>query len=262
MALDISSLLKGQAPRSQGDAMPANNEVAQGPALSTVAREMAELRAASVPLPRRGFQRLLTPAGLLSHLKNAGPSVLIGSALAILLMSAIWFARQKPYTAPETAAVTTPQSTVVSAPAIRTTPAATVPLIKTLPVAAHSKRAKQPAVASAQVPKSPAETSLLQLHLQHHLRAGTVSVWSDGRLLYTHEIRGETTKKLVLFRGVEGLNSADLHVPTGEHTLRVRVQSEDNSYDQSAEIGAKVRKDAEQVLTVKCDRQRLSLTMQ
>ena len=47
MALDISSLLKGQAPRSQGDPMPANGDPAQPPSLSTVAREMAEIRASA-----------------------------------------------------------------------------------------------------------------------------------------------------------------------------------------------------------------------
>lgn len=256
MALDISSLLKGQAPRSQGDSTPANGDPAQPPSLSTVAREMAEIRAGGkTPAPKKLTS--FSPLRMVGAVRNAGPSVLIGSAVAVLLMSVAWFARQKPDLTPETPSA---RVAVAAAPAVETAPAVNVPIAKTVLVPATSDGQKK--IAAVKSPKRASDVSLVQLHLQHHFKSGTVSVWSDDHLLYTHDIRGEATKKLVLFRGVQGISSADLHVPLGAHKLRVRVQSPENAYDQSAEVDAVVRKDAEQVLTVKCDKQRLSVVVQ
>ena len=253
MALDISSLLKGQAPRSQGDATPVNGEP---PALSTVAREMEEIRAAATTPPQKALT-FFSPLRLVAAVRHAGPSVLIGSALAVLLMSVIWFARQKPDLTPETPSA---RATVTAPPPAKTAPAVNVEIAKSPPLPATPKAQKK--IVPTKSSKRDVELSLLQLQLQHHFKSGTISVWSDDHLLYTHDIRGEATKKLVLFHGVEGINSADLHIPAGEHKLRVRVQSPESAYDQSAEVDAKLVKDAEQVLAVKCDKQRLFLAVQ
>jgi len=257
MALDLSSLLRGQTPRSQGDSTPANGDPAQPPALSTVAREMAEIRAAA-RTPQQKALAFFSPIRIAGAIRHAGPSVLIASAMTVLLMSIIWFARQKPDLTPETPSA---RAATPTAPVVKTAPSLNVAIAKTAP-SLPAKPAGPKRVAPPKSPKPSSEVSLVQLHLQHHFKSGTVSVWSDDQLLYTHDIRGEATKKLVLFHGVEGISSADLHIPTGEHKLRVRVQSPEGTYDQSGEVDATLRKDTEQVLTVKCDKQHLSVAVQ
>ena len=264
MALDLSSLLRGQAPRSQGDTTPSEGDQQnlQPPALSTVAREMAAIRAASAQTSQRRFANIFSPAHLLGTLRQAGPSILIASSIAVLLMSAVWFARQKPYTAPATPPASSTDVAASKPPLLKNTPLAPASIGKTAVHVATPKPQKRAVIAEVKPVQPPVETSLLQLHLQHHLKSGTVSVWSDGKLLYSHELHGDSTKKLVVFHGVQGMSSADLHLASGQHKLRVRVQSPETSYDQAAEIEANLRKDSEQVLNVKCDKQRLSLTMQ
>ncbi|HZQ68528.1 MAG TPA: serine/threonine-protein kinase [Terriglobales bacterium] len=247
LALDLSSLLKGQAPRSQGDSASPTGEPAQPSALSTVAREMAEIRSATTQLHQRRISAFLSPLRLLEMLRHQAPAILTATAVFVLLFSGVWIIRQKPFATPGTPP---PSSSVIS-----TTP-------KSLPV--PDLRQLQPITSAAlakQTKRAP-EMASLQLQLMHHFKSGTVSVWSDNRLVYTHEIHGEPTKKLVVFRGVQGKDLAKLRVPAGSHQLRVRVQSQESTYDQSAEIVATLRKDAEQVLSAKCDKQRLALVLQ
>src|SRR6185369_3248445 len=75
MALDLSSLLRGQTPRSQGDSTPPNGDPAQPPALSTVAREMAEIRAAA-RTPQQKALAFFSPIRIAGAIRHAGPSVL------------------------------------------------------------------------------------------------------------------------------------------------------------------------------------------
>ena len=247
MALDISSLLEGQVPRSQGDVTPlAEENAAHSAALSTVAREMAEIRTARAPARQQH-----APFFGLGNLKNAGPSILISTAATVLLMSGLWFARQKPYSAPETPPSSSSQ---VVAPAI---PSPSAP-----PVTKTASVGQKTVTAGSKQPKGLQDVSLLLLRLEHHLKSGTVSVWSDNRLVFKHDLHGEATKKLVVFHGMQGTDAANLRLAPGHHQLRVRVQSADSTYDESGEVTADLLKDSAQVLNVKCDKQRLSLTVQ
>jgi serine/threonine-protein kinase len=72
-------------------------------------------------------------------------------------------------------------------------------------------------------------TSTLVIGINYPFQEGTVSVQSDSRVIYTHSLKGEAKKRLGVFKTVEGRDSGTVHLSSGEHQLRVHVQS--NAYD-------------------------------
>ena len=79
---------------------------------------------------------------------------------------------------------------------------------------------------------SVAAVSTLVIGIDYPFTDGNVSISTDTRVLYEHPLKGETTKRLGLFQKVQGHDSGSVHLPTGEHQLRVRVQSKADGYDQ------------------------------
>jgi serine/threonine-protein kinase len=90
----------------------------------------------------------------------------------------------------------------------------------------------------------------LQIQVQHHFREATLSLWIDSRLAYSHSLHGENKKHLLVLRGVEGYETAKLQVPVGEHNLRVRGQSDENSIDESKTITTNFAKGDEKILRI------------
>ncbi|MBV9609607.1 MAG: serine/threonine protein kinase [Acidobacteria bacterium] len=91
---------------------------------------------------------------------------------------------------------------------------------------------KTDAVPAAEPPKP----ATIHLSIQHSFKSGNVTVWSDGQLIYLRELSGTTTKHLVVLSHSEGFEAAQLKVPVGEHTIKVRVQADD--FDDSNSIQA------------------------
>lgn len=102
--------------------------------------------------------------------------------------------------------------------------------------------------------------STLQVQVEHHLAAATLRMWSDGRLVYTHDLHGESKKHLVVFKKVEGTDAETVRVPAGKHHIRVQIEAD--GYDQSDAILATFSRDQTQVLQVRCDKDKLALTLQ
>lgn len=99
---------------------------------------------------------------------------------------------------------------------------------------------------------------------KHQLRAcrsPSNSVWVDERLAYEASLRGGMKKRLLLFRRVRGNQSRSLLLPTGEHRLRVRVQSAGIGYDQEASILGTFGREVERTLQVKCNNKKLELKL-
>ena len=88
--------------------------------------------------------------------------------------------------------------------------------------------------AAATTPKSaPHEDgSTLLIGIDYPFEDGTVSVLSDSRVVYSQPLKGETKKRLGLFRAVEGRDLGTIHLATGEHQLGVHVQSSGAAYDE------------------------------
>src|SRR5713226_1483390 len=96
--------------------------------------------------------------------------------------------------------------------------------------------------------------STLRISVEHHFGTANLSVWIDEKLTYSYPLRGAVKKRMLLFRGVQGYFSDSVEVAGGEHLIRVRVLSADNSYDQSGSIRGSFAPGSEKVLTTQFDK--------
>jgi len=90
-----------------------------------------------------------------------------------------------------------------------------------------------------------------------------VWVWLDNVLVYTHSLQGDKSRRALVFQRIVGHQSEAVTVPMGKHEVRVRVESDPESYDQSSGItDAFIR--AEGTLRIICDKKHddLQLTLQ
>ena len=97
------------------------------------------------------------------------------------------------------------------------------------------------------------QSARLRIAVEHHFAAANLSVWIDDKL-YTYSLRGATRKRVILFTSVRGYLSDSVHVPAGEHHIRVRALSADNSYDLSENISASFAPLSAKVLTIGFDK--------
>jgi hypothetical protein len=96
--------------------------------------------------------------------------------------------------------------------------------------------------------------STLRILVEHHFGTAHLSVWIDEKLTYNYSLRGAVKKRMLLLKGVQGYFSDSVEVTGGEHLIRVRVLSEDNSYDQSGSIRGSFVPGSEKVLTTRFDK--------
>ena len=95
--------------------------------------------------------------------------------------------------------------------------------------------------------------STLRISVEHHFGTAHLSVWIDEKLTYSYSLRGAVKKRMLLLKGVQGYFSDSVEVAGGEHLIRVRVLSADNSYDQSGSIRGTFAPGGEKVLTTQFD---------
>ena len=111
----------------------------------------------------------------------------------------------------------------------------------------------------AVVPQSDAN---LRIDVEHPFSSGKVSLWVDGKLKYTEALHGESKKKLIVFRKMEGHTFDKIQVPSGKHSLRVRVQSTEQYYDLTSTIAANLPENATQTLSVRCEKEAVKLELE
>jgi hypothetical protein len=116
-------------------------------------------------------------------------------------------------------------------------------IVQTLHEAARPPQALQQSLAST-----------LRISVEHHFGTAHLSVWIDEKLTYNYSLRGAVKKRMLLLNGVQGYFSDSVEVAGGEHLIRVRVLSADNSYDQSESIRGTFDPGSEKVLTTRFDK--------
>lgn len=100
-------------------------------------------------------------------------------------------------------------------------------------VATQSAPKKKPSVQNVSAVKALSSSGpTLVIGIDYPFTDGCVSISSEAKVLYSHSLKGDTTKRLGLFQKVEGHDSGSVHLTTGEHQLSVHVQSKADGYDQ------------------------------
>jgi serine/threonine protein kinase len=122
-----------------------------------------------------------------------------------------------------------------------------------------SAAAPTPAVKSATAKNAVAK---LDIEIEHRFSAGQASVWLDHTLVYSHALKGERTKRALIFNQSKGLQSGSAWVTPGKHQLRVSVRSPEGSFDQVQTIAAKLTAGKLSTLLITCDRNHLRLALQ
>lgn len=104
----------------------------------------------------------------------------------------------------------------------------------------------------------------LGIAVQHHFVTADLSVWIDDQPSYSHSLRGAIKTRVMLFKGVEGYLSDIVHLTPGDHIIRVRVLSEDGSYDESGSISGTFAPGNQQLLAIDFDKhnRRMRLTFE
>ncbi len=91
--------------------------------------------------------------------------------------------------------------------------------------------------------------TLLRLRAQHNFRSANLTVWVDGNLILDGKLIGAVRKRWFKTT-VQGTFLANMRVPAGKRTVRVRVSSPQEGYDQNSELTAELPRQRETTLLV------------
>lgn len=90
----------------------------------------------------------------------------------------------------------------------------------------------------------------LHLKVQHGFRNADLSLWIDGELAYAGKLKGSAKRRLGLIPGsIQGSLSQVVPVTSGNHVIRVRVESDEGS-PQEDTLSADFARDTERDLSV------------
>ena len=120
---------------------------------------------------------------------------------------------------------------------IGTTPAKTAAKRVSAKPQFSAKLSSQPTDAPAPKPAA-VPASMLEIAIEHQFKEATLFVWVDNELLLTRPLHGGAQKKLVVFKGIHGVETESLKLPSGTHQLHFRAQSADQTVDLSKTISA------------------------
>jgi hypothetical protein len=123
---------------------------------------------------------------------------------------------------------------------------------------------------NTQIPNSPSITPLaarqlatLHIRVEHRFAAAEVLVWVDDKLSYKESMDGTVKRRMRMFKTVEGYKSGSVQLASGEHRIRVRVQSVDTSYDRTGTITAVMPDEGERQLKIDCtNRKQIQLAIE
>jgi len=101
----------------------------------------------------------------------------------------------------------------------------------------------------------------MRIEILHHFSEGHASIWVDDQLVLDEPLHGDDQRHPI-FRTVEMNEVTKLEFSVGKHNLHVRVETPDNSYDQSETIKANLTSKGEHVLLVNCDKRTMQLTLE
>jgi hypothetical protein len=94
---------------------------------------------------------------------------------------------------------------------------------------------------------------------QHGFRSAEVTVWADGDVIYSGTVNGSSKGRL----GFLGSKSPGLYktvdVPPGRHSIRVRLDADNESYDQTKIVSANFGEGGDNTVSISAGRHGLSV---
>jgi tRNA A-37 threonylcarbamoyl transferase component Bud32 len=147
------------------------------------------------------------------------------------------------------------ETTVVTAPSADPAPTLTANKLVANKLIANKSRPTTAAVSAPHATASRATSptlspAMLDIEVEHKFAQAQLSIWVDDRLTYTHPLEGADKKRLVVFHKVEGHEFHAMQISPGKHTVRVRVESSGNSYDQSDTVAGDFLSGKENILRI------------
>jgi serine/threonine protein kinase len=271
MVLDIQELREGREPWSKTkqpgsfappDAVQTASLRAKAWATgqrAVAAKPRSSARSSSPLLGRDAVRRLLEK--LRGAKSIAGALLLVGLLIFGLRMRTfVWPQKfpNRPEPLPyageiETVKKTTSVTTPTSVDASSATPAPMPIASKKTPHeasvgAAVSSRVRVSRTSSPVVPAVP--PAVLDIEVEHKFAEAQLSIWVDEHLTYTHALEGADKKHLVVFHKVQGHEFHAVQIPPGKHSLRVRVASGPDSYDQFGTVAGEFASEKEKMLRI------------
>ncbi len=197
------------------------------------------------------------PMGPAKHGISKQKLYAVAAMVLVALASLVAFGRHRLKPASLSAKSATPPFT--SAPK-ETLTAPTSKPIATQPQATDDDE-NVPAASARKTGVVPQSDANLRIDVEHPFSSGKVSLWVDGKLKYTEALHGEAKKKLIVFRKTEGHTYDKIQVPSGKHSIRVRVQSAEQYYDLTNAITANLSDGSTQTLSVRCEKEAVKLSV-
>ena len=95
---------------------------------------------------------------------------------------------------------------------------------------------------------------MVNIQVENQIPQGNVTIWVDDRAVYRRTLPDAPKKKLGIFGSGHKQESETVQIASGQHQLRVRVQSRNPFYDQSHELTGDFPVGSERVLRVSFDK--------
>jgi serine/threonine protein kinase len=254
MSLDLQNILTGHEPwsktkqqtaklpsRSRFDRVPVRGGVARGfgiRALQSHWRNCGELYHRMVRKTRKTWVAFPVLRPL--------PFLLLGIAL-------YGVGRQIPSVStksPDRTQGLTPPPTVPS-PVPSPTPAESV---GASPTRAETVTPSPARLRASSAPISPTRAAMVNIQVENQIPQGNVTIWIDDRAVYRRTLPDAPKKKLGIFGSGHKQESEKVQIASGEHQLRVRVQSRNPFYDQSHALAGDFPVGSNRVLRVSFDK--------
>jgi hypothetical protein len=254
MSLDLQNILTGHEPwgetkqqtaklpsRSRFDRAPAKGSIAPGFGIHAPQRRwrnFGELYRRMVRETRKTWVAfpLLRPL----------PFLLLGIALYGVGRQVPSVSTKSP---DQTQALASPPT--VSSPVPSSTPAES---LGASPTRAETVTPSPARLHASSAPISPTRAAMVNIQIENQIPQGNVTIWVDDRAVYRRTLPDAPKKKLGIFGSGHKQESEKVQIASGEHQLRVRVQSRNPFYDQSHALAGDFPVGSKRVLRVSFDK--------
>jgi serine/threonine-protein kinase len=115
-------------------------------------------------------------------------------------------------------------------------------------------------VLNVKIPARTVADSRLDIHIEHRFSEADLSLWIDNKLAFEHTLKAQSKKHWNPFR-VDVRETESVHLSAGEHSIRIRVRSLPDQFDQSSTILGSFANDHPALLQINFERQRKAMRL-